>query len=67
MNDVFCFELVASGDFRFTCMASAERAALSKKFASCRTVNCSVYTASAEQRFIGGIDDCVAVEFGNIA
>jgi hypothetical protein len=57
VNDVFCREAVAFGDFRLTCRTSAKRAAFLKELSACCTVNRAVYTTASQQTRIRGIND----------
>jgi hypothetical protein len=61
------FQAIAAGDLRLSGRAAAERAAFGQQIGTGGAVNGAVDTAAAEQRFIGGVDDGVDVELGDVA
>ena len=50
----------------FTGQASADFFAGFQQFRACGTVDCTVYSSSAKQGFVGSIDDCVEFQGGDV-
>ncbi|MCI0639826.1 MAG: hypothetical protein L0Y72_16330 [Gemmataceae bacterium] len=67
MDDVFGRQFVALGDFGFAGGAAAERFALGQQFAPRRAVDGPVHAAAAQERSVGGVDDGVHSELGDVA
>src|SRR5262245_24159159 len=57
VDDILCPEPVAFGDLRLAWWASAQRATLLDKFRTCGAMDCSIYSATAQQRRVRRVDD----------
>lgn len=66
MDYPFRRQPVTPGDFRLACIASTKCAAFGQKFGAGCTVNGTVHTTAAEQGAVGGIDDCIDIQRGDI-
>ena len=66
MDDVTGLEVVAAGDFGLAGAAAIEHAAFGQQLVSCGAMNGTVHTATAEEGGVGGIDDGIDVEGGDV-
>lgn len=60
-------EVEAGGDFGVAGVAAVEFTAGCEEFRAGGAVDGSVDSSSAEQRMVGGVDDCVYGELGDVA
>jgi len=67
VDDVARGQLVAHGDLRIARLAAIEGAAGDRKFGTSRSMNGTVDSAAAEQRTVGGIDDGINLQLGDVA
>lgn len=66
VDDEFCRQAIAPGELRFTCLAAAQQAALMQQLGAGGTMNRPVHATAAEQRRIGGVDDSIDFERGDV-
>lgn len=66
MNDVSCWEVVSLCNLCLAGWAAAELAAFSDEVLSSGAVDGAVYSASSEERCVGGIDDGIDLELGDV-
>src|SRR6188472_1569537 len=66
VDDVSGLEAIAAGDLGGAGLAAAQRPALGQKLAARRAMNGAVNAAAAEQRPVGGVDDGIDVERGDV-
>ena len=66
VDDVFCGEAIAFGDFGITGTAAAEAFAFFEEVGACGAVDGSVHSATPEEAGVGGIDDGVELESGDV-
>ena len=67
MNHIACFQPISFCDFCLSRLAAVERPTLLLQFRPCRPVNCSVYTASAQQAAVGGIHNSLHIHLCDVA
>src|SRR3954471_5348213 len=67
VNDVFRLELMPTGHLGLSCPATAQKATFHEQPRSGGAMDDAVDAATAEQRFIGRIDDGVDVKLGYVA
>jgi hypothetical protein len=67
MEDPFCGEIEAWGGLGVACVAASEQAARVEKVWAGGAMNGSVDSASAEERAVRGVDDCVHFEGGDVS
>jgi len=66
VNDMLCRQVVARSHFRQPGGAAAERTTFCEQFRPCCAVNGAIHAATAQERFIGGVDDGIDLERGDI-
>jgi hypothetical protein len=59
MNDVLRPQAIAFGHFRIAGFTASQKPALMEKLGAGSSMNGAIDSATAEQRGIGGIDDCL--------
>ncbi len=60
-------QTIAAGDLGLAGIAAAERLAFAQQFRPRRAMDGAVHAAAAEQRAVGGIDDGIDLERGDVA
>jgi hypothetical protein len=66
VDDVLCLQLMAVGDLGAAGGAAAERATFLQQSRPGGAMDGAVHAAAAEQRAVGGVDDRVNVERGDV-
>src|SRR5262249_22628654 len=66
VDDVLGFETIAAGDLGRAGGAAAERATLGEKVRGGGAVDGAIDAAAAEQRSVGGVDDGLDIEGGDV-
>ena len=67
MDDVPRGQAVALGDLGVAGLAAVQRAALFQKLRAGRAMDRAIDAAAAQQAFVGGVDDRIDVEPGDVA
>ena len=67
VDDVFAWKSPGASQIGFAGLAAANLLAFFKQGRAGGAMNRAIYSAAAEQAAIGGIDDGIRVEFGDIA
>ena len=60
------FQLVAAGDFRLAGLGAAEASAFGQQFRSGRAMNGAVDATAAQEAAVGGIDDGIHIQGGDV-
>ncbi len=63
MNNIFCRQIIALGNFGFTGFATAKFFAFFQQFRPGRTMNRQIHPAAAGHFFIGGINNRLHLQF----
>lgn len=66
MNNFLAGEVVGGGNFRITRFAAAQGTAFVIQVWTCSSVDCTVDTAAAQERFVCCIDDAVDLQLGDV-
>ena len=66
MNHVPCRQSITPGDFSVAGLAATKRAAFREKLRAGRAMDRAIDAAAAEQGAIGGVDDCIHAQRGDI-
>ncbi len=66
MDDVARLQPVAPGDLCISGCTAVQQAGFGKQFRPCGAVNGPINPTASQQRGIGGIDNCVHIQSGNI-
>ena len=66
VDDIAGRQAVAPGDFRLAGRAAVQRAALFQQIGTGRAMDGTIDAAAAQQRFIGGVDDGVQSQRGDV-
>ncbi len=67
MDDVLRGEFVAARELGFARGAAAESAAFREKFGAGRPMDRAIHSPAAEEAVVGGVDDGIHVESGDVA
>ena len=67
VNDVLCFQSVATGDLRLPDFTAREHAALLHESWPRGSMNRTIYTASSQERGVGSIDDRIHLKLNDVA
>src|SRR5947209_12230202 len=67
MDDMARRQLVAAGDLRIAGFAAAQCFTLAQQLLPVGAMDRAIDTAAAEQAFVGGIDDRIDIELGDVA
>ena len=67
MDDMPGEQSMAAGDFGAACRAAAEGAALGQQSGAGGAMNGPVDSAAAEEGLVGGVDDGIDIEAGDVA
>jgi hypothetical protein len=66
MNDPSCWKPVAPGDAGLSRRTASDSAAFFQKLSARSAVDGAIYTTAAQEGVVGGVDDGVNLERGNI-
>ncbi len=67
VNHVLCRQIVAFGRFGFAGLATAQQTTLGKQARSGCAMDGAIHSASAQQRTVGRVDDCIDRKAGYVS